>query len=246
MALTYTPKQRKSWMLDTKELRHRYFVQLAPDKEHIVPGSLHQGIRPITGQWLELGTIRRKLAERYFVQQTRFNTLVPGLLVQNDLPPGPSWKDIQTYLSFYVIEFDDVPYTVIENYEDASLATGEEFLGDIVNPALDLIYPGRNPATPIKLQAYYYRDGYPQLGDDVSLLVPFSTAENSTDIGYFLTGTSTYVNQFFSTDTADAELIVKADAEYGYFSFVLGVFDENGEVTDYIFLDDIFNHFLPG
>jgi hypothetical protein len=245
MELIYEGSSRKSWQIDPRQLRHRYFVQVAPDG-HLVGGMLQQGTRPATGRWLEIGKIYDPLPRRYFVQQTDFNTLVPGLLVQNDTPPGPRWKDIQSKALFYLINFDDVPYFIIEGNEEEPIATGEDFMNDIVIPAMDLVYPDRNPATSVRFKLFYSLDDYGVAFEDPGILVPFPTGATSTNIGYFLTGTSTFINELSTTDTAPAELIIHPDGDYGYFSFILGILDENDVISEYIYLNGILHHFLPG
>jgi hypothetical protein len=246
MSLTYLPGKRQPWTLDPKTLRHRYYVQLTPDQQHVVLGMVQQDTRPLTGQWLQLGTIRRKLAARYFVQQTSINTLVPGSLIQSNTPPGSTWKDIQTQTLDHVLYFTPLPYTVNENSEEVTFATGAEFMEDIVNPALNAVYPNRNPSDPIKIRLYYYMDIYSQYNNDPTTLTPFTTPGNDTGIGYYLTGTSTYAAEINSTDTAPAELIIQPTAPYGYMSFIFAILNDADEVVDYIFINDVVHHFLPG
>lgn len=240
------PGKRPLSVLDPKTLRHRYYVQLTPDRQHLVLGMVQQDTRPRNGRWLELGTIRKKLAERYFVQQTGINTLVPGSLIQSDTPPGSTWKDVQTQTLDHVLYISPRPYTVNENSEEVIFATGEEFMQDVVNPALNAVYPNRNPADPIRIRPYYFMDIYSQYNNDPSTLTPFTTPGNDTGIGYYLTGTSTYAAEFNSTDTASAQLIIQPDAPYGYMTFVLAILNSSNQVIDYIFITDVLNHFLPG
>lgn len=244
MDFTYIPRQKKSWELDTRQLRHRYFVQLAPDQEHLVPGMVQQGTRPPTGQWLELGTILRKLPERYFVQQTSFNTLVPGLLIQSDTPPGNTWKDIQTRPLFHLITFEDIPYDAFEISGEYTFVTSEVFISEIVNPALDVVYPDRNQEEPVRLQLYYFRGRYNQLANDITLLTPFATNDVPANLGYFVTGTSTYTNIFDNTTEEPANLTIKSEAAIGVYSIILAVINDDDEIMDYIFLEYVVNHHL--
>lgn len=245
MAITYTPGGKKSWVLDTKKLRHNYYVQLAPDQEHIVLGSLQQGTRPPIGQWLQLGTIRRQLAGRYFVQQTRFNTLVPGVLIQSDTPPAPNWKDIQSQPLFHVIRFESIPYYAHNISDEYTFATSEEFIDEIVNPALDEIYPNRDQEEPVKLQLYYFRGRYTQFVNDITLLTPFNTPEVPTKLGYFLTDTDTYADHFTNLDDEPANLTIQPEAHPGTYSIILAVTNEDDEVIDYIFLEYVISYTLP-
>lgn len=76
------------------QLLHRYFVQVAEDGKHLVPGVLHQGLRPTNGNWLEVGNITRSLPKRYFVKMNPNRTLLPGMLITADKHPGDWWKEL--------------------------------------------------------------------------------------------------------------------------------------------------------
>jgi hypothetical protein len=229
MEYIYTPYQIKPWDLDLRKLSHRYFVQVSPDQQNLVPGSLQQGNHPSIGRWLEIGNIRKDLIQRYFVQQTNFNTLVPGLLIPGEEPPGETWKDIVTKDRFYIFDFGSLYL--------AYGITGDDFMTDHVTPALDKLYPNRNPATPITLKLYYFNGNSGELNSDPDLLKPFGSG--ILDLGYYLTGSSTYVNTIQSTTTAPANLTVKPEAELGEYSIVLGIVGKDNEVREYIVLDRI-------
>lgn len=242
MDFVYTSPKR-SWQLDPSQLRHRYFVQAAPDQQHVVLGMLQQGRRPRNGRWLEIGTIRQKLAHRYFVQQTSFNTLVPGSLIQTDEPPGENWKDIQTYDLFHFFDFG-TPYVVWDVTEETTFVTAEDFINDVVTPVLNQIYPNRDPDVPITLNIYYTTEDYTTIQNDPSLLIPFSSGDNL--IGYYLTDSETYVDSFESNTTAPANLTMKPEAGFDFFSIVLEVVDQEHVIKEYIYLDYILRHLLPG
>jgi len=246
MEFTYFPGQKKSWELDTRQLRHRYFVQLAPDQEHLVLGMVQQGTRPPTGRWLELGTILRKLPERYFVQQTSFNTLVPGLLIQSDTPPGNTWKDIQSRPMFHVITFQNPPYNAFDIATEYTFTNNQDFIDEIVNPALDEIYPNRDQEKSVRLQLYFFWGNYTYFVNDTTLLTPFATTATPADLGYFATGSSTYTNIFENTTTEPANLTIKPEANVGTYSIILAVVNDDDEIIDYIFLDEVLYYFLPG
>lgn len=252
MSLSYSPGTNKPWIIDTRQLRYRYYVQLSPDQQHVVPGSVLQGTRPPVGDWLELGTIRKKLAARYFVQQTTNNTLVPGLLIQSDTPPGNNWKDIQSQPLFHVINFDDFVYDAFEISGEYTFATNEEFINDIVNPALDLVYPNRDQEKPVRLQLFYFRNNYDRFvefqkyGPYTDLLTPFATADVPAKLGYFLTDLDTlaYVNIFENTTTEPAIMTIDSTAQPDVYSFILAVLNSNNEAIEYIFLNKILYYHL--
>lgn len=236
MPYTYTPPATKTWDLDPRQLRHRYFVQVSPDRQNLVPGSLQQGNTPPIGHWLEIGSIRKDLIRRYFVQQTDFNTLVPGLLIPADEAPGETWKDIVTKDRFYIFDFGSLylAYGIMTTY---TFVTGDDFMTDHVTPALDKVFPNRNPATPITLKLYYYNGNPNNLNNDPDLLKPFGSGD--LDLGYYLTGSSTYVNTIESTTTAPANLTIKPEAPLGSYSIILGIVGRDNEVRDYIMLKSI-------
>jgi hypothetical protein len=248
MSFSYTPRIKKTWELDPKQLRHRYFIQLGPEGNPVL-GMLQQDTHPATGQWLEVGKIYDPLPGRYFVQQTDFNTLVPGLLIQNDTPPGPRWKDIQSHPYFYFVVFDNPVYYLVETDHPVTLGTGESFVDDVVNPVLDSVYPGRNPAKEIRFRLFYSLDSYEQVVADPGIMVPFPTSAAPEGIGYYLTGAGIYINELSSTGTAPAELImnpVNQPGYYpGYYHFILGILDENNDIREYVFMNAVFNHYRP-
>lgn len=233
---------RRPWQLDPGELRHPYFVQTVEDKLHLVTGMLTQGARPRSGNWLKIGTIRKKLAHRYFVQQTSFNTLVPGSLVQTDEPPGDSWKDVQTYDLFHLFYFFN-PYLVLDIEEETTFDTAANFITEMVTPALNEVYPGRDPNAPITLKLYYTTEDYTTIQDDPSLLIPFASGDNL--IGYYLTDSGTYVDSFESNTTEPANLTMKPEAPLNSYSIVLEVVDPGNQIRNYIYLNSIVNHRLP-
>jgi hypothetical protein len=236
MEYIYTPYQVKPWDLNPRKLSHRYFVQVSPDQQYLVPGSLQQGNHPPIGRWLEIGSIRKDLIQRYFVQQTDFNTLVPGLLIPGDEPPGDSWKDIVTKDRFYVFDFGS-PYLAYGIMTTYTFVTSHDFMIEHVTPALDKLYPDRNPATPLTLKLYYFTGTSSELNNDPTLLKPFGSG--NLDLGYFLTGTSTYVNTIQSTTTVPANLTIKPEAALGNYSVVIGIVGKDNEVRDYIMLDSL-------
>lgn len=52
----YSPVKRDSW-IDQEILSYQYFVHVAPDGKHLVPGMLQQSEKPAIGKWLDVANV---------------------------------------------------------------------------------------------------------------------------------------------------------------------------------------------
>lgn len=244
MAFTYTPIAKKPWEINLKKLRHRYYAQLTPDGEHLVTGQLHQGTPPAIGDWLQVGTIKHPLAERYFVQQTRFNTLVPGSLVMSPEQPGSTWKDVRKLSEdVHYIYFDSIPFSYLDLETETTVINSEDFLDEYVNPILAQVYPDRNPSTSLTLQLFYLRGNIATLGFYPEYLTKFRA---NTTLRWYLPDSETYANTLQTIAQPAANLTIQPDAQNGNYNLILGVLNTtNGEIEEYIVLVNMINKFLP-
>ncbi len=139
--------------------------------------------QPNKHKLLDVTTINRNFAKRYFVQYTNFNTLVPGSLIQADKLPKGRWKEIKKpRTKFYRVTFTD-PYQqnfpfppeffIVSNGPFTSL---DNFLIDKALPALKAVYPDK-PTLPfldtwipnainIKFNLYYFKGNFADLNED--------------------------------------------------------------------------------
>lgn len=239
MAIEYATQPRANWEIDPRKLRHRYFVQSAPDNAHLVTGMLQQDTYPKTGNWLEVGKITRDFPVRYFVQYTQFHTLVPGSLIQGDALPEGRWKELKKVSGgpWYRVSITAPDGYLLFLTGSAQDITGyDEFNTQKVLTALDLVFPLRDTSIAVTIRLYYFRGNYEELGEDPSQLVPFSTGD--FHLGLFVTGTG-YTDTMVTTPPMPASLRASASILPQTYSIILGILDETNEVTDYLVLENI-------
>lgn len=256
MPFTYYALPENPLEINPESLRHRYFVQLAPDGQHLVPGSLVQGRRPAIGHWLELGYIGRELPERYFVQYTDFNTLVPGSLVRGDTIPKGKWKEVKRpSIKFHRVTFTNpyVPAIAVLEGETPqgphTITSQDEFVTNRVIPPLLLIYPDvplfttgdlnfNLPGPVIYFNLYYFKGSFAELDYDASKLTPFDAAN------YFMLKNNVNVIQpatnIGAWQRTPNSVVGEASAPAGAYCIVLGVLDAQKEIKDYVVLENIY------
>lgn len=239
--------------VDAKLLRNKYFVQLNPDKQHLVLGMLQQGTRPSSANiWLQAGKINRDFSKRYFVQYTDFNTLVPGSLIQaTRFPPG-KWKEIKRMVDplaslFRQVNFTE-GYSVNDNVDVQTqfLDTGQ-FFPDVFYPVLDHYYPGLRDSGPVYCDMYYFKGTYDELGEDVTKLVPFSQPDS-----FFLITFSFSGDPLFTINTSQLgvdNMFVMPGTEDGSYCFIMATQTIRDSVpadpVNYIVLENVFTKSSP-
>ena len=255
MSFTMYPDQYYPWEIDPEKLRHHYHVQLTPDRRHLVPGMLKQGNRPAGENWLDVTSIDRDFAKRYFVKYTDFNTLVPGSLVQEIKLPAGKWKEVKRLRKkFHRVVFSDpynlvfvpnVPFNTVQQF-----VSQDNFNINRVIPILNILYPDapRDHVNDmaigplIRYMPYAFKGSFADLGSDPGKLIPFGSQANfgiSTSGGSDATiGTGPWIVNagYRSINTYLYALIYLADATY---SFVLGILGADNEVEEYIVFENI-------
>jgi hypothetical protein len=246
MTLAYSPPQVKASEIDPMKLRYPYFVQLASDGQHLVPGMLQQGTQPAIGDWLNVGSIEQDFPERYFAQYTNFNTLVPGSLVQAGRLPAGRWKEVKKKrIPFH--RFVGDPYFLDPLPSHDTYSDPFEFNSSKVLPALDYVYPDRDPDVPIKMYIYIFKGSFEDLGNDPSKLIPFpSTVDfilpDGAFLGYLSYLLGGYTNILYTNDVA-GELTFEPELPVGVYSIIAAILDEDDEVTDYFVFDGVLNRY---
>jgi hypothetical protein len=238
MALLYNAPPQDRSSIDQLKLQYHYYAQLAPDGKHLVPGLLQQGTRPADGIWIDVGKVRRDFPVRYFVQYTDFHTLAPGSLIPGDRLPEGQWKEVkkQTRGPWYQVTFTDPDvYVLFPLGSIDSFASYNEFNGQKVLPALDLVFPDRDPDEGIKIRLFYFHGDYEALNEDASQLFPFAV---TGDFAVFVTGLG-YTDILFTAPPMNAELRATVAITPGTFSIVLGIFNDSDVVTDYVVLENV-------
>jgi len=243
--LDYTPPQKDSSEIHTEELTHAYYVQLAPDGKHLVPGILQQQEHPNIGRWVQVGKITRDFPKRYFVQCTDFNTLVPGSLIQADRLPQGKWKEVKKNsvpVHHFVVSgliqgnlysstndwqtFDSMDYF---NYVIDDLGVMEKVYPDLTNDELF-----ENPFT---YRLYYFYGSYQQWNGDISRLTLFHSLGSLMRI--YNHGNNTYTDTFQIYPQDDGVFLqVLGSAPVGYYMIVLGILNDVGDVVNYIALEN--------
>lgn len=243
----YTPWKRSE--IDPKKLRHKYYVQLAPDGDHLVLGMLQQSTRPSIGKWMDVTNIDRDLPDRYFVQYTGFNTLVPGSLIEGHSLPKGKWKEIKrTKTLFHRVVFDthftktfpNVPFNSTQ-----TITTLDNFILNQVVPVVRHIHPGIPnypftdfvilPAPNIRFNLYYFKGTYQQLGEDKTKLQPFTGTNFKITLSFVQ---QPYTN-IVAWETTIKELIISSAAANGTYSLVVAILDDHGNESEYIFMENI-------
>lgn len=229
--------------IDTKTLERPYFVQLAPDGSHLVPGQLQQDFKPSIGQWLEVGKITRNLSGRYFVQYTDDSTLVVGSLVQGTRFPQGQWKEVKRlpFPEFHRILFEDGGYIQIHNdhVNPDGFMSPYSFSNFILLPILDAIQPGvYSESVPASVQLFYFAGTFAELDNDASKLKAFGEPDSyftfydsvaHTDTSFLVTNTNWSGFQF---------LIARPFAADGYYSLVVKVLPHAGTPAYYVVIDN--------
>jgi hypothetical protein len=256
MTFTYVPTTshtKKPTEIDPEKLRHRYFVQLAPDGAHLVPGMLKQAGKPATGRWLELGRFHQSLVKRYFVQYLDEHTLVPGSLVQAERLPEGQWKEVKRRArDFYRIVFDEPwvvqtppPSMIPDPTIYLNLAFDLPFfLSNIVSPVMQTIYPGVDPYHPLRTVTMYYFNGtFDQLHFDESKLTLFGLSKffMVVDLGLTVFTSDFPLIDELSPFPRDDEyyLTVTDYTPDDYYSWVMRILNPQTGDYDYIFLENI-------
>jgi hypothetical protein len=256
MAFTITPDPQDPWEINPDNLKHSYFVQLSPDRKHLVPGMLKQDSQPANTNWLDVTKIDRDFPKRYFVQQTDFNTLVPGSLIQANRRPRGLWKEVQKPRSrFHRVVFDDPYYslffvfagdTTVSIYD---INTQDQFITERVTPALAALYPQIPEYTTSDLlfklpyakyiffNLYYFKGTFSDLNSDVTKLIPFSSANqlymaNSANIPQ----PGTHISAWMITVNS---LKLKSNVPDGAYCFVLELLNVSKLVKEYVVLENV-------
>ena len=239
--LTYYPSGGGKGAVDQSKLKHHYFAQLTPDGERLVPGMLQQDRRPAIGKWMDVGAVSRTFAERYFVQYTDFNTLVPGSLISADRFPAGKWKEIKPSgpSNFHRIGLSEPFFTARHISAGPSLNEDTyQFIPDIMIPALELVYP----ETVIDMDHGMLADFYYFKGDFSELVLDTEQMHIFGSPGfYFTTVFSGETEPGLSTN--EPQLLF---FNFGYlitvgvYSFIMGVYNEDQTlITDYVVLENI-------
>jgi hypothetical protein len=239
----YYPPAKDLSGLTSQELRFRYFVQLSPDRRHLVPGILHQGQPPSNNrsrvQWLEVGKINQSFDKRYFVKQNKdIRTLVPGSLIEAERLPAGRWKEIKKKApqQFHRVVFTTGGYNL-------GLVLGDftnivQFNADKVLPVLSTIYPEINyTQNPASYLLYYFPGNYSDLDSDPSKLQLFSQS-GALMLHFYSQGPDFYSAQASTNITAYGGFQVGSGLPDGNSSIVMAL-NTGGTITDYIVFDSI-------
>lgn len=255
MAFTIYADQFTSSEIDPTQLRYHYHAQKSPLRGQLVAGSLHQGNAPQDGRWMDVTDVDIDLRERYFVQYTNNNTLVPGSLIQaTHLPPG-QWKEVKKARTlFHRVVFTD-PYPVSYfSFEGSppsttSVVSQDNFINNRVTPALTALYPEIPEFIPqgllfklpygkhLHFNIYYYKGTFATLNRDVSKLVPLANGNSfwladSSNVPQPNTNIGAWVITTNSLKATSA-------AENGLYCFVLEMLDLPSGRTEYIVLENV-------
>lgn len=241
MAIKYALSKKE---INPEDLKYKYYVQLTPDRTHLATGMLQQenqkGNPPKEGNWLQVGKIDRNFTARYFVQYTKFNTLVPGSLVQGTRFPKGLWKEVKKSTSTF---FSKVVFTQPDTYEANqsfglnSLTDYAEFKNNKMLPALNLVFPNRNFNAPISIRLFFFLGNYNELDKDPTKLHLFST--NTFALALYRSGNyESYIT--LNSNYPNTELRTSGGAPAGTYSIVLGVLNNNSEVENYVVMENIF------
>lgn len=218
MSFTYYPNV--SGGSGFTNLRNKYFVRLASDNRHLVPGILQQGRGPSSGRWLDVETIDRTFAERYFVQYTDFNTLVPGSLIPSIRKPEGKWKEVKSSAgaNFHRIVFSD-QYIASDVESATAFEWGDDFIVDKMYPVLDELFPGTTDIQAVA-KLYFFKGDFEALVQDTTQLEPFG--EGALMWVYFA-----YVGSTMSTiglgEGFGLQLFVSPDLPDGVYSLILEI-----------------------
>lgn len=248
--VTYIP-QIPLTEIDPDLLQHSYYVKLAPDGSHLVPGLIQQEAKPNIGHWLQLGQITRDFPVRYFVQYTDFNTLVPGSLIQADQFPDGQWKEVKKPS---LTLFNRIVTNGGININSYDLVTESPMLGTILFvdyyllPALDLIQPGvYSSFQPATVELYYFAGNFQALNNDAAQLEPMSQTGSyfSAYIDALGVKTPTITT---NTVTIYDDLLVSPSAPDGMYSLVVKLPPHGTTPAFYIVFENLIRktYFLPG
>lgn len=242
MAFTYTLATSGPASIDPGRLKHRYFVQLAPDEKHLVLGMLHQGEKPAAGRWLEVGRFTQSLPKRYFVQDTGFHTLVPGSLIQANQKLQGRWKEIMpaSEKRFYKIIFDQsyeiaIAAPSIEFHTHYYLISTDQFIANQIIPIQEALYPGIDLfSPPVPITIYFFKGTFDQFAYDETKLSIFQVTDffaiwdGSIDLSVLPPPPSPGFGLLVSDQTPD-----------GTYSLVLQLVHPQTQTNEYIFLENM-------
>lgn len=254
MSYTLYQDGYQPWEINPEQLKHSYYVQLAPDKRRLVPGMLQQDTKPEVGSWIDVTKVDRDFPERYFAQYTDFNTLVPGSLVQKEKLPEGKWKEIKRRRPkfhrvvvtdpYNLVFIPDVPFNTIQSF-----TTQDNFNINRVIPILNTLYPDAprdrvndmSIGPLIRYTLYSFKGNFAALNSDPSKLIPF----NGNSFGLTVSGGSDSTGGagpwvisagYRALNTYLSAYIYLADATY---SFVLGILGTDNKIIDYIVFENI-------
>jgi len=246
MDFTYYPTIPAS-EINPLDLQHRYFVQLAPDGSHLVPGQLQQDIKPDVGQWLEIGHIARDFPARYFVQYTDFNTLVPGSVIQADRFPQGNWKEIKKppFTLFRRVVFNpEFTASIHSDHAGETFATYASSVVWFTMSVLNYFQPGVYSDTqPASLQLFSFHGSFADLDNDVSKLKVFGNVDSDFTLYDAVHNTNTSLlttNQSFS---GFDYVKTRPFAPDGYFSLVVKIAAHADTPAYYIVMENLFNRY---
>lgn len=214
--------------VNQEELKHHYYAQMTMDEEHLVLGMLHQGEPPLIGKWIDVADVDRIFQERYFVQYTDFNTLVPGSLIQGDEVPKGKWKEVKKKLlppavPFYHFSFDEPFFVVDFDFnETVAFAEHSDFTFSVMRPVLQQVYPSVSVSF-LFCDFFYFKGGYEELEEDVTKLVPFSRSDTQFQINYS-DNIEGVVDGYYVLDVANNyQFSVKPGTADGLYTFIMAV-----------------------
>lgn len=239
MSFVYYPAEVSTSSIDYTKLRHKYFVQLQPDGQHLVLGMLQQGERPASGHWLEISKMDRTLPERYFVMYTNFNTLVPGSLITGTQQPQGKWKELKVkknHLPFYRVYTTEPLFTY--NLSGLPGYQSDNFVGLLFSaPEIYYAVHAEYPPGSFRFKVYYFFGSFNELNYDIDKLTLINTPGaymQVIDIG----NSNHYVDIFDSNVPDTFWLGVQGTTPPGNYALIMGLLDNEDEVTEYIVIEN--------
>jgi hypothetical protein len=248
MSFTFYPGTPPATEIDPTTLQHRYFVRLAPDGSHLVPGLIQQDEKPRIGRWLELGKITRELPERYFVQYTDFNTLVLGSLIRGDRFPQGQWKEVKrpSFGEFNRFVFDpDWMVSIHNNHvSQEGFLQPSTFVDYYLMPVLEYIQPGfYSQSRPANVQLFYFQGTFEELDNDVPSLEVFGGVDRFFSLHSNLTNTDTSLLTTNTVWSGFESFVARPFADDGYYSLVVKVEANAATPAYYIVMENLFRRY---
>lgn len=224
-----------------------YYVQLTPDRKHLVLGILHHGHhRPSGDTWLDVGKIDRDFPKRYFVRYIDQHRLVPGSLIEDKQLPEGQWKEVkpvemevistpdESIGRFHRVVFSDDIYMIIG---PGNFVSSSSFINNKVIPVLQVARPDINLASEVvSMRLFSFKGDFEELDKDVSKLVAFSGAAPlrlASANPAIANNNLLRTNQLISINLATTGI-----ATGGVYSIIYGL-EVSSVITDYIVLENI-------